>query len=152
MDREDRSVESSELGIGASLKRRAVARFIDSFLIGVVIVYAIPIAGFTEGFTTTVLSVAVVMAYFTLMESYNGRTIGKMALGLRTVGPDGRNPSLEMAFRRNVWYLLGLFPYIGGVAEITAVIYIAVTISRSPTNTGWHDVFAPGTRVVPVGR
>ena len=152
MDREDRSVESSELGIGASLKRRAVARFVDSFLIGMVIVYAIPIAGFTDGFTTTVLSVAIVMAYFTLMESYNGRTIGKMALGLRTVGPDGRNPSLEMAFRRNVWYLLGILPYVGSLAEIAAVIYVAVTISRSPTNTGWHDNFAPGTRVVPVGR
>ncbi len=150
MDREDRSVESSELGIGASLKRRAIARFIDSFLIGLVIVYAIPIAGFTEGFTTTVLSVAVVMAYFTLMESYNGRTIGKMALGLKTVGPGGGNPSPEMAFRRNIWYLLGIIPYVGGLAEIAAVIYISVTISRSPTNTGWHDIFAPGTRVLPV--
>ncbi len=151
MDREDRSVESSELSIGASLKRRAVARIIDSLLIGIVIVYAMPIAGFSEGFTTSVLAVAIVTAYFTLMESHAGRTIGKMALGLRTVGPDGGNPSLEMAFRRNIWYLLGLLPYIGGLAEIAAVIYVAVTISRSPTNTGWHDTFAPGTRVVSSG-
>ncbi len=151
MDREDRSVESSELSIGASLKRRAVARIIDSLLIGIVIVYAMPIAGFSEGFTTSVLAVAIVTAYFTLTESHAGRTIGKMALGLRTVGPDGGNPSLEMAFRRNIWYLLGLLPYIGGLAEIAAVIYVAVTISRSPTNTGWHDTFAPGTRVVSSG-
>ncbi|MEA3509966.1 MAG: RDD family protein [Actinomycetota bacterium] len=151
MDREDRSVERSELGIGADLKKRVVARIIDSFLIGMVIIYAIPLAGFTDEFTMTVLSVATVMAYFTLMESFNGRTLGKMVLGLRTVGPSGGNPSLEMAFRRNVWYLLGILPYVGSLAEIAAVIYIAVTIGRSPTNTGWHDNFAPGTRVVPVG-
>ena len=151
MDREDRTVESSGVSVGAGLKRRAVARFVDSFLIGIVIIYAIPAAGFTEGFTTSVLSVAIVMAYFTLMESYSGRTIGKMALGLKTVGPDGGNPSPEMAFRRSIWYLLSIFPYVGGLAEIVATIYIAVTIGRSPTNTGWHDTFAPGTRVVLIG-
>ena len=152
MDQEYGSVESSELRVGAGLTKRAIARMIDSLLIGMVIVYAIPMVGFTEGFTTTVLSVAVVMAYFTLMESYNGRTLGKMALGLRTVGPTGGNPSLEMAFRRNIWYLLGILPYVGGLAELAAVISVAVTIGRSPTNTGWHDVFAPGTRVIPARR
>lgn len=152
MNREDEFVETSELGVGASLGLRFVARLIDSILIGVVSVYAISTASFTVGFTANVLSVALVIGYFTLMESYTGRTIGKMALRLRTVGPDGQNPSLEMAFRRNVWYLLGILPYVGGVAEIAATIYVAVTINRSPTNTGWHDTFAPGTRVVRVER
>jgi hypothetical protein len=36
------------------------------------------------------------------------------------------------------------------LAELAAAIYIAVTISQSPTNTGWHDTFAGGTRVVTV--
>ncbi|MFV9673259.1 MAG: RDD family protein [Acidimicrobiia bacterium] len=152
MDRDDRSVESSELSIGAGLKRRAVARIADSFLIGMVIVYVIPIAGVSEGFAASVLSVTIIMAYFTLMESSTGRTLGKMALGLKTVGPDGGNPSIEMAFRRNIWYLLGILPYVGGLAEIAAGIYVAVTINRSSTNTGWHDNFAPGTRVMLLGR
>jgi uncharacterized RDD family membrane protein YckC len=149
VDRGDTSIGSSDLGVGAHLGPRAVARVIDSFLIGVFIIYAIGIAGFELGFTANVLSVAIVMAYFTLMESYSGRTIGKMILGLRSVGPDGGVPSLEMAFRRNVWYLLGFLPYLGGLAEIAAVVAIAVTISRSPKNIGWHDIFAGGTLVIP---
>jgi len=31
------------------------------------------------------------------------------------------------------------------------VIYIAITISQSDTNTGWHDTFAGGTRVIKAG-
>jgi uncharacterized RDD family membrane protein YckC len=152
VDQGDTSVGRSELGIGASLGPRFAARLIDSFLIGVVSIYTISIAGFAVGFTANMLSVAIVIGYFAVMESYNGRTIGKMALRLKTVGPDGGNPSLETAFRRNIWYLLGILPYIGGIAEIAAVIYVAVTISQSPMNIGWHDLFAGGTRVVRVER
>jgi len=152
VDWEDRSVESAELGVGATLKIRAIARIIDSFLIGIFTLYAMGLVNLDVGFNAGVLSVAIVMGYFVLMESYAGRTIGKMILGLRTVGPDGGNPSLDMAFRRNIWYLLGILPYLGGLAEVAAVIAVAVTISRSPTNTGWHDAFAGGTRVLPVRR
>jgi uncharacterized RDD family membrane protein YckC len=149
VDQGDTSIGSSDLGVGAPLGPRVVARVIDSFLIGVFSIFAIGIAGFELGFTANVLSVAIVMAYFTLMESYSGRTIGKTTLGLRSVGPDGGVPTLDMAFRRNVWYLLGLLPFLGGLAEIAAVIAIAVTISRSPKNIGWHDIFAGGTLVIP---
>lgn len=148
MDREDTSVGRSELGIGAGLGPRFFARLIDSLLIGVVSVYVISMAGFGIGFTANTLSVAIVIGYFTVAESYTGRTIGKMALRLQTVGPDGTNPSLEMAFRRNIWYLLGILPYVGGIAEVAAVVAVAVTISRSPINVGWHDRFAFGTRVL----
>ena len=152
MDQGDTSVGRSELGVGASLGPRFAARLIDSFLIGVVSIYTISIAGFAIGFTANMLSVAIVIGYFAVMESYTGRTIGKMALRLKTVGPDGGNPSLETAFRRNIWYLLGILPYIGGIAEIAAVIYVAVTISQSPMNIGCHDLFAGGNRVVRVER
>ncbi len=152
VDREDMYVEGTELDVGASLWPRFVARLIDSILVGLVSAYVIGFAGFAFGFVASTLSVAISIGYFALMESYGGRTIGKMLLKLKTVGPDGGNPSIEMAFRRNIWYLLGILPYIGGMAEIAAVILVAVTISRSPMNTGWHDNFAPGTRVVPVGR
>lgn len=69
VDRQDRFVESSELAVGASLGPRFVARLIDSFLVGVVVFYAIPVAGFTDGFVAGVFSVAIVMTYFTLMEA-----------------------------------------------------------------------------------
>lgn len=152
MDQGDTPVESSELGIGANIQPRLIARLIDSILVGFVSAYAIGFAGFDFGFTANLLAVAIVIGYFTLMESYNGRTIGKMLLQLKTVGPDGRNPPFEMAFRRNIWYLLGILPYLGGPAEIAAVIFISVTISRSPVHVGWHDIFAGGTRVLPVRR
>ena len=152
MDRRDKPVESSQLAVGASLGPRFIARLIDSVLIGVASVYAIWMAGLAVGFTANAVSVAIVIGYFTLMESYTGRTIGKMVLRLETVGPDGRNPSLEMAFRRNIWYLLGILPYVGGLAEVAAAVSIAVTVSRSPVHVGWHDIFASGTRVLPVRR
>ena len=151
MDREETSVGSFGIRVGAGLKLRAVARIIDHFLIGIVSVSAVWISGYDAEFESTVLSAALVIAYFTLAESYFGRTIGKMILGLRTVGPGGGNPSFDAAFSRNAWYLLAVLPYVGGIAEIAAVVSIAVTISRSPANTGWHDIFAGGTRVVQVG-
>ena len=152
MDQRDTPLESSELGIGANLQPRLIARLIDSILVGVVSAYAIGFAGFELGFTANLLAVAIVIGYFTLMESYNGRTIGKMLLQIKTVGPDGQNPPIEMAFRRNIWYLLGILPYLGGPAEIAAVIFISVTISRSPVHAGWHDIIAGGTRVLSVRR
>lgn len=152
VDWEDTPTADSGVGIAASLGPRFLARLIDSFLIGFASVYGIWMAGDVGVFTVSLLSVAIVIAYFTLMESYTGRTVGKMLLKLKTIGPDGGNPSLEMAFRRNGWYLLSIVPYIGGLGEIAAALYIAMTISRSPANIGWHDTFAGGTRVVPVGR
>ena len=78
-----------------------------------------------------------------------------MALSLRTEGPDGNPPSLEVAIRRNFWVALGILavvPFVGGLigalAELVIVILIAVTVSNSPTKQGWHDNFAGGTRVV----
>ena len=85
------------------------------------------------------------------MESSGGQTVGKMMMRLKTEGPDGENPSLEMAIRRNLWIALGIIPVFGGLAALGAAIYIAVTISQSPARTGWHDTFAGGTRVIQTG-
>ena len=104
------------------------------------------LAGIVSSAITTLLYVA----YFTLMEASRGQTVGKMLLNLRVEGADGREPTLEMAFKRNAWLLLTLIPWLGGLAQLVAAIAIAVTISSSPANTGWHDDIA-GTRVLKLG-
>ena len=105
----------------------------------------------TGGFVAGLVWGAIVIGYFALMESTRGQTVGKMLMKLKTEGPDGENPSLEMAIKRNIWLALSIIPIIGGLAQLGAVIYIAVTISQSPTHTGWHDTFAGGTRVIKTG-
>ena len=110
------------------------------------------------GAVTGLLEAAISLAYFALMESRTGQTVGKMLLKLRTEGPDGRPPSLEVAVRRNFWVALGALGVvpvvgglIGGLAELVISIVIIVTISQSPIRQGWHDKFAGGTRVIKVG-
>lgn len=156
--------------VAADLGPRFLARVIDGVLLWVVfLVIIVPIvvvalfsgsfgfgAAFGGGFTTGgfvagIVWAAIVIGYFALMESTRGQTVGKMVMKLKTQGPDGENPSLEMAIKRNIWLALSIIPIIGGLAQLGAVIYIAVTISQSPTHTGWHDTFAGGTRVIKTG-
>jgi uncharacterized RDD family membrane protein YckC len=85
------------------------------------------------------------------MESSRGQTLGKMVMKLKTQGPDGQNPSFEVAAKRNAFYALSIVPLIGALAQFAAVIYIAYTINESSTHQGWHDEFAGGTRVVKIG-
>lgn len=144
----------------ADLGTRFLARLIDSILLGVAFaILAAPFGvgalgfGFDFGFSFFfygLLTAAVAIAYFALMESSSGQTVGKMILKLRTEGPNGEKPTLEQAIKRNAFYALGVIPVLGGLAQLAAVIGIAVTIANSPTNTGWHDDFAGGTRVVKV--
>ena len=49
---------------------------------------------------------------------------------------------------RNVWTLLPIIPFIGGLLGFIAIIVIAVTINGSPTKQGKHDELAGGTQVV----
>jgi len=155
--------------VSADIGPRFLARLIDGVLLGVVyVVIIVPIiivaifseasgvgsafGGFSAGaFFGAVVFAAVAIGYFALMESSRGQTVGKMLMKLKTQGPDGANPSLNMAIKRNLWYALSIVPVIGGFAELGIVIYIAVTISQSATNTGWHDTFAGGTRVIKTG-
>lgn len=153
----------SDSDTGADVGKRALARIIDHVLLvvvtsiilvplffsGVAFGNAFGFGGFSgSAFLFGLLSAAIVIAYFSLMEANLGQTVGKMALSLKTQGPDGGNPSLEQAIRRNAWYVVGILPVLGGLAQLGVAIFILVTISNSATNTGWHDEFAGGTRVV----
>ena len=165
------------VGQPADLLMRFLARLIDFILLGIVntIIAVIIIAGafglsggnaygfgprlsYGASALSAVIASVLYLGYFTLMESGNGRTIGKMLLKLQTQGPDGSTPTREQALKRNFWValgILGVIPVVGGVigslAELAIVILIAVTIHRSPIREGWHDKLAGGTRVVKTG-
>ena len=78
-----------------------------------------------------------------------------MVLKLHTYGPTGQKPTFEQALRRNIWVafgILGIIPIVGGIvggiAELVAVIMIAVGINNDTVNRqAWHDKFAGGTFV-----
>ncbi len=118
--------------------RRLVAAIIDWILLGIVIAIlsVILFAGwilttgadgwgvdFSPGvwmglgvvsFSLTVLGIV----YFAVTESMWGASIGKMLLGLKVAGEDGRNPLIVNAFIRNVSRIHGLIfllDFIGGM-------------------------------------
>jgi len=169
-DHGDTTAGASGEVVAADLGPRLLARLIDGVLLWVVfLVIIVPIVvvalfsgsfgigaafggGFSAGgFVAGIVWAAIVVGYFALMESSRGQTFGKMLMKLKTEGPDGENPSLEMAIKRNIWLALSIVPVVGGLIQLGAVIYIAVTISQSATHTGWHDTFAGGTRVIETG-
>ncbi len=124
---------------------RFLARLIDGLVllvVNIILIVALPnlVAGVVGGI--------VYLGYYAYMESSRGRTIGKQALGMRVLGASGGNPTMEEALRRNAWAALGIvsaIPVLGwlfSLAELVAVIAIAVTISQDPAKRGWHDKFA----------
>jgi uncharacterized RDD family membrane protein YckC len=156
----ERYQDPSEI-VGATLGVRFFARLIDGLLLSFVLSLVIlplffsdtsltdSVGGFSAStITAAALSALLSIGYYTFLESARGQTIGKMVLGLRTIGPDGGNPTVEEAFKRNLWYALGIIPVVGGLAQLGAAILIAVTVSSSPMNVGWHDDFGGGTKVI----
>lgn len=164
-------------GRPGELGKRFVARFVDSILVGIVsaIVTTIvapiiapggtgPMLGGATGaglqwgaaVVTTIITVAINLGYFTLLESNRGQTLGKMLVGLRVLGTNGGNPTTTEAVKRNIWVgasILGIVPVVGGlfggIVGLVSVISIAVGINNDTvTRKGWHDRFAGGTRVV----
>lgn len=164
---------SQKPGIGdnADITVRFVAKIIDGvivFILGSIIALVIspllprttgffPGGGFSfTGFGIATLIIAVVtaviyLAYLAVLESMRGQTVGKMIMKLQVRGPDGGNPSMEAAIKRNAWVLLSILPWFGNLLQAAAAGYIGYTIYDSQNNVGWHDEFAGGTRVVKIG-
>jgi uncharacterized RDD family membrane protein YckC len=147
---------------------RFLARLIDSLILSfVMFVVIVPIVfvtivGTSGGFSMfggfslgsimiNIVAAALYIGYYAYLESSRGQTLGKMVMKLKTEGPDGQNPSFEVAAKRNAFYALSIVPLIGALAQFAAVIYIAYTINESSTHQGWHDEFAGGTKVVKIG-
>jgi uncharacterized RDD family membrane protein YckC len=88
-----------------------------------------------------VIFLLVIAAYYVLGEGLAGATLGKWALGLRVVGPDGGKPGVWRAALRNLLRLVDGLPAFHLVG-ITLVL-------RSPERARFGDRVA-GTRVVRV--
>ncbi|MFZ4373884.1 MAG: RDD family protein [Mycobacterium sp.] len=125
------------------------ARIIDGILVGIVAGILAMIFGATSNILVTGLFSGVLMfAYFVAMEVTQGRTLGKMLLGLSVHGPGGApKPDVKQSAIRNAFTLLTIVPYIGGLLAVIAYVVIAVTINSSPTKQGKHDELAGGTQV-----
>ena len=165
-------------GVGqpADLLHRFLARLIDYVLLIVVNVLVVTVlvvgaimgvsggglgsgTDYLASLVSSVLTAAITLGYFAFMESSRGQTVGKMLLKLETRGPNGGQPTLEEALKRNAFTaigVIGIIPILGWILSpilsLVAVIMIAVTISNNTaTRQGWHDQFAGGTSVIKVG-
>ncbi|MDT5211282.1 MAG: hypothetical protein QOF67_3697 [Mycobacterium sp.] len=129
---------------------RFAARLIDGIIINVVAFgIALAIGSLTNYWVTGLFSGLLTFLYFLAFESTQGWTPGKKLLGLTVHGPAGApKPDVQQSAIRNVWTLLNIIPFIGGLLTLVAVIVIAVTINSSPTKQGKHDELAGGTQVV----
>jgi uncharacterized RDD family membrane protein YckC len=83
-----------------------------------------------------------------LLDAFTGATLGKLALGLRVVGPDGGRPSLGQSLIRETFTLLGAIPIVGPPLALAAWVWIMLSIRASPLRQGRHDQLAGGTRVI----
>jgi uncharacterized RDD family membrane protein YckC len=95
-----------------------------------------------------VATTLVAYGYAVWLEASRGQTVGKMVVGIKAIGPDGRVPTTDAAARRNAWLLLNIVPVLGGLLSFIAAVAIGVTISNDPFKRGTHDNFAGGTAVV----
>jgi uncharacterized RDD family membrane protein YckC len=104
--------------------------------------------GGVGGFVAGLIATAINVGYFVWLESSRGMTVGKQLLKLRVVSPNGGNPTVEEAFRRNAWMLASLIPVVGGLVQLGLIIWIIVTVTQDPSKQGVHDKWGNGTQVV----
>ena len=132
--------------VPAELPVRLAARAIDMLLL----VCAGGALGRQIGFRYDwlITTAAIVILYFTLADVVAGATVGKAALRLRVLGPDGRRPSLKQALIRESFILLGAIPFVGPLLALISWGWIVLTIRSSPLRQGKHDLLAGGTRLI----
>jgi uncharacterized RDD family membrane protein YckC len=137
-------------GTPAGLGVRFGARIIDGIIVGIVATILVVIFASIGDVTLTGVFVGILgFGYFVAMETTQGATLGKRALGLGVRGPGGAaRTTPQQSAIRNSFLLLGIIPFIGGLLVLIAYIVIAVTINNSPTKQGKHDELAGGTQVV----
>jgi len=105
----------------ASFKNRAFAFLIDIALIfgitlGITLIpelLSFTVIGFLTGSVSTLLfiTVGLLWLYSTLLEGFNGQTIGKRIIGLKVVRTDGKKMSYDHAGVRNFGKVLPLLPF-----------------------------------------
>jgi len=149
---------------------RILARVLDAMIISVASVVVGGITGFVLAFVITgstagqvavstglfIVGAVIVLGYYAALESGTGATLGKRAMRLRVVGPDGHSfPTMAQSVKRNiflVFYPLGIMPTenqpLTPALSLIIAVSIIVTIGQDQaTRRGWHDKFA-GTTVL----
>jgi uncharacterized RDD family membrane protein YckC len=146
----------------AGFWRRFIAYMIDGFIISIVLIMLMFIAGiaFFAGTMSRgsnawmteisnpelmvsytlwiwVFSTMINIMYFTYFHGSTGRTPGKMLLGLQVVSVDGNRISFGIAFLRSVGYLISSIFFCLGF----------IWIGFDKKKQGWHDKIA-GTVVI----
>ena len=85
--------------------KRLIAIVIDSIIVGIattLIGYLINYAGIFNWLNFPFVMGFMYVIYFTITELTYGYTIGKKIVNLKVITSDGRKPSLESAFLRNI--------------------------------------------------
>jgi uncharacterized RDD family membrane protein YckC len=65
----------------------------------------------TEISTTLFITIGLLWLYWTLLEGFNGQSLGKRIIGLKVVRTDGKKMSYDHAAVRNFGKLLPLLPF-----------------------------------------
>jgi uncharacterized RDD family membrane protein YckC len=135
----DTSAQAPATAIGQSVGIRAGATIIDIVIFWV---FSFIIAIFTgetsgAGFSTGTLGSCLIgivgIAYYVVMETMYGGTVGKLALGLKVVKEDGSAPDWQTSIIRTLLRIVdGLFFYLIG----------AILVWTSPTNQRLGDKVA----------
>lgn len=135
----------------AGIGTRFVARLLDAVIIGLPASLVLAVAGLpaptiglggTEVWMRSAVTGLLWFTYYVAFESRTGWTVGKRLLGIRVAETGGDAPGIAASATRNSWILLGLVPWVGGIAMLAAVIAIAVTISSGEDTRGLHDRLA----------
>ena len=100
--------------------KRVIAILIDSIIVGIataILGLLTDVSGIFNWLALPFVMGLTYVLYFTITESIDGYTVGKRIVNLRVETADGRKPSLQSAFIRNIsktHFLLLLLDTLGG--------------------------------------
>lgn len=100
--------------------KRVIAILIDSIIVGIataILGLLISESGIFNWLTLPFVMGLIYVLYFTMTESINGYTVGKRIVNLRVETVDGKKPSLQSTFIRNIskiHFLILLMDTLGG--------------------------------------
>ncbi len=95
----------SESSLQQHWVKRLIAIVVDSIIVGVataILGYFINVAGIFNWLNFPFAMGLIYVLYFTIAELTYGHTIGKKIVNLKVVTADGKRPSLESVFIRNI--------------------------------------------------
>lgn len=121
-------------------------------VVGVIIDYAIALA--VGGSVAYVLglhifdplpSAALTLIFWlvkSVAEAQSGKTLGKLATGLKVVTDDGNGTlRIHTSAVRNSWILLEMLPVVGSIASTVAIITLLGSCLQGASSTGLHDQY-----------